>query len=159
MRSGTLNVPSIVGFGKAAELAAPRWRAKAKRLLALRDRLREGIQAQLTDTYVNGSMEHRLPGNLNISFAYVEGEAMMMAHQGRGGLVGLGLHLGLAGAVVRAARAGRRGRAGAHLDSLRPRPLQHRGRGRLRGRVGGGKVNKLRELSPALRDGAGGDRL
>jgi cysteine desulfurase len=78
MRSGTLNVPSIVGFGKAAELCSTEMVSEGKRLLALRERLREGIQSQVTDTFVNGSMEHRLPGNLNISFAYVEGEAMLM---------------------------------------------------------------------------------
>jgi cysteine desulfurase len=78
MRSGTLNVPGIVGFGKAAELAGAEMATEAQRLLALRERLRNGIQSQITDTYVNGSMEHRLPGNLNISFAYVEGEAMLM---------------------------------------------------------------------------------
>jgi cysteine desulfurase len=78
MRSGTLNVPSIVGFGKAAELCAVEMVSEGKRLFALRERLREGIQSQVTDTFVNGSMEHRLPGNLNISFAYVEGEAMLM---------------------------------------------------------------------------------
>ncbi|HXJ19756.1 MAG TPA: IscS subfamily cysteine desulfurase [Polyangia bacterium] len=78
MRSGTLNVPGIVGFGKAAELSAAEMGVESRRLLALRERLRSGIQSQVTDTYVNGSMEHRLPGNLNISFAYVEGEAMLM---------------------------------------------------------------------------------
>jgi cysteine desulfurase len=52
--------------------------SEGKRLLALRERLREGIQSQVTDTFVNGSMEHRLPGNLNISFAYVEGESLLM---------------------------------------------------------------------------------
>jgi cysteine desulfurase len=78
MRSGTLNVPGIVGFGKAAELCAAEMEREGKRLLGLRERLREGIQSQVGDTYVNGSMEHRLPGNLNISFAYVEGEAMLM---------------------------------------------------------------------------------
>jgi cysteine desulfurase len=78
MRSGTLNVPGIVGFGKAAELSRTEMASEAKRLFTLRERLREGIQSQVTDTYVNGSMEHRLPGNLNISFAYVEGEGMLM---------------------------------------------------------------------------------
>jgi cysteine desulfurase len=78
MRSGTLNVPSIVGFGKAAELSRTEMASEAKRLFALREQLREGIQSRVTDTYVNGSMEHRLPGNLNISFAYVEGEGMLM---------------------------------------------------------------------------------
>ncbi len=78
MRSGTLNVPGIVGFGKAAELCGAEMASEAQRLLGLRERLRNGIQSQVTDTYVNGSLEHRLPGNLNISFAYVEGEAMLM---------------------------------------------------------------------------------
>jgi cysteine desulfurase len=78
MRSGTLNVPGIVGFGKAAELAMAEMPAESTRLLALRERLRQGLQSQVSDTYINGSMEHRLPGNLNISFAYIEGEAMLM---------------------------------------------------------------------------------
>jgi len=78
MRSGTLNVPAIVGFGKAAELCQVEMATEAKRLFALRERLREEIQSQVTDTFVNGSLEHRLPGSLNISFAYVEGEAMLM---------------------------------------------------------------------------------
>jgi cysteine desulfurase len=79
MRSGTLNVPGIVGFGAAAELCRLEMPAESKRTLALRERLREGITERVSDTYLNGSLEHRLPGNLNISFAYVEGEAMLMA--------------------------------------------------------------------------------
>ena len=79
MRSGTLNVPGIVGFGKAAELSAAEMPEESKRLLALRERLRLGIEARVTDTVLNGSLEHRLPGSLNMSFAYVEGEALMMA--------------------------------------------------------------------------------
>ena len=79
MRSGTLNVPSIVGFGKAAEIMRLEGKAEGVKLLALRERLRTKLQSKLEETYVNGSMEHRLPGNLNISFAFVEGEAMMMA--------------------------------------------------------------------------------
>jgi len=79
MRSGTLPVPLIVGFGRAAEIARQEMPDESKRLLALRERLRRQIQDAISETYVNGSLEHRLPGNLNISFAYVEGEAMMMA--------------------------------------------------------------------------------
>jgi len=79
MRSGTLNVPGIVGFGAAAQIAAAEMPEESARLLGMRERLRKGIQARVSDTFVNGSMEHRLPGNLNISFAYVEGEAMLMA--------------------------------------------------------------------------------
>ena len=79
MRSGTLPVPLIVGFGKAAELAKQEMEDDAIRIRALRDRLYRGITNKLTETYVNGSMEHRLPGNLNISFAFVEGESLLMA--------------------------------------------------------------------------------
>jgi cysteine desulfurase len=79
MRSGTLNVPGIVGFAKAAELCRLEMAEESSRVLALRERLRKGIEARVTNTVVNGSLEHRLPGNLNISFAFVEGEAMMMA--------------------------------------------------------------------------------
>jgi cysteine desulfurase len=78
-RSGTLNVPGIVGFGKAAELARQEREAEAARVLALRERLREGILSGLDLVTLNGSPEHRVPGNLNLSFAYVEGEALMMA--------------------------------------------------------------------------------
>ncbi len=78
-RSGTLNVPGIVGFGKAAELALAERDVEAARVLALREKLRKGLAAQLDLLTVNGSLEHRLPGNLNVSFAYVEGEALMMA--------------------------------------------------------------------------------
>ncbi len=79
MRSGTLAVPLIVGFGKAAEIAKEEMAAEAIRLRALRDRLYRGISSKLPEVYVNGSMERRLPGNLNISFAFVEGESLMMA--------------------------------------------------------------------------------
>jgi cysteine desulfurase len=78
-RSGTLNVPGIVGFGKACELALAERDAEGARVLALRERLRKGILAGADRVFVNGSLEHRLPGNLNVSFAYVEGEALMMA--------------------------------------------------------------------------------
>ncbi len=78
MRSGTLNVPGIVGFGAAADIALREMPEENARVLALRERLRKGITARVSDTFVNGSMEHRLPGNLNISFAFIEGEAMLM---------------------------------------------------------------------------------
>ena len=79
MRSGTLNVPGIVGFGKAAEIMMNEGKAEGERLLALRERLRQKLMSSLEEVYVNGSLEHRLPGNLNVSFNFVEGEAMMMA--------------------------------------------------------------------------------
>jgi cysteine desulfurase len=78
MRSGTLNVPGIVGFGKAAELAKQEMATEGQRLRTLRDALNAKLHANLDEIYVNGSMEHRLPHNLNISFAYVEGESLLM---------------------------------------------------------------------------------
>jgi cysteine desulfurase len=78
-RSGTLNVPGIVGFGKAATLAREEMPTEAPRILALRERLRRAILAGLDRVTVNGSLERRLPGNLNVSFAHVEGEALMIA--------------------------------------------------------------------------------
>ena len=79
MRSGTLNVPGIVGFGKAADIMVKEGKEDSSKILALRERLRERLMGALEEVYINGSMEHRLPGNLNISFNFVEGEAMMMA--------------------------------------------------------------------------------
>ena len=79
MRSGTLNVPGIVGFGKAADIMLKEGKEEAQKLIALRDRLHKKLTAALEEVYLNGSVEHRLPGNLNVSFNFVEGEAMMMA--------------------------------------------------------------------------------
>jgi len=78
MRSGTLNVPGIVGLGAACEIAQQEMPEEAKRLRALRDRLKAGLEAKLDEVFINGSMEHRLPNNLNMSFAYVEGESLLM---------------------------------------------------------------------------------
>ncbi len=78
-RSGTLNVSGIVGMGKAAQLALSERDAEAVRVRALREKLRLGLLAELDLISLNGSLEHRLPGSLNVSFAYVEGEALMMA--------------------------------------------------------------------------------
>ncbi|MCG8557899.1 MAG: IscS subfamily cysteine desulfurase [Proteobacteria bacterium] len=80
MRSGTLNVPSIVGFGRAAQLVARERHDDAQRLLRLRQRLHQHLRDHLDEVYLNGAGDpHRLPGNLNVSFAFVEGEALMMA--------------------------------------------------------------------------------
>ena len=78
MRSGTLNITGIVGLGKACEIAQAEMEAETARLLTLREKLRTGIMNETPEVFVNGSLEHRLPGNLNISFAYVEGESMLM---------------------------------------------------------------------------------
>ncbi len=78
MRSGTLNVPGIVGFGKACEIAHKEMPEESERLRRLRDRLKDGLFAKLDEVFINGSLIHRLPHNLNISFAYVEGESLLM---------------------------------------------------------------------------------
>jgi cysteine desulfurase len=78
MRSGTLNVPGIVGLGKACEIAEQELGEESKRLTGLRDRLKDKLEAALDYVHVNGSMEHRVPGNLNMSFLYVEGESLLM---------------------------------------------------------------------------------
>ena len=78
MRSGTLNVPGIVGFGKACELAQQEMPQESARLRGLRDRLKDNLFRELDELYINGSMVHRLPHNLNCSFAFVEGESLLM---------------------------------------------------------------------------------
>ncbi len=78
MRSGTLNVPGIVGMGKAAEIAMNEMAGEAERQRKLRDRLQKRFEDALDYIHVNGSLEHRLPGNLNMSFVYVEGESLLM---------------------------------------------------------------------------------
>ena len=80
MRSGTLNVPGIVGFGKACELARAEWRQDAERILRYRRKLQDRLFTELDEVHLNGADDpHRVPGNLNVSFSFVEGEAMMMA--------------------------------------------------------------------------------
>ncbi len=78
MRSGTLNVPGIVGLGAACEICMLDMPEESKKLQALRDRLRDKILNNLDEVFINGSWEHRLPQSLNISFAYVEGESLLM---------------------------------------------------------------------------------
>jgi len=78
MRSGTLNVPGIVGLGEACAVALAEMPEESQRLRAMRDRLRARFESALDEVFINGSMEHRLPHNLNMSFAYVEGESLLM---------------------------------------------------------------------------------
>lgn len=80
-RSGTLNVPGIVGFGKACEILTKEWREEAARIKRLRDRLKDKLFAELDECHINGAWDdaRRLPNNLNVSFSYVEGEGLMMA--------------------------------------------------------------------------------
>jgi cysteine desulfurase len=79
MRSGTLNVPGIVGLGKACEIAQKEMVAEAEKLISLRERLKNAIVNGLEEVYINGHPTQRLPGNMNMSFAYVEGESLLMA--------------------------------------------------------------------------------
>jgi cysteine desulfurase len=78
MRSGTLNVPGIVGMGEACAICQREMPEESRRLSYLRDKLRNKFETELDEVFINGSMEHRLPHNLNISFAYVEGESLLM---------------------------------------------------------------------------------
>ncbi len=78
MRSGTLNVPGITGLGEACALCRKEMAEESARLAALRDRLKNRLTASLDEVYINGTMESRLPNNLNISFAFVEGESLLM---------------------------------------------------------------------------------
>lgn len=78
-RSGTHNVPGIVGFGKACEVTSRFMPAEGERLKGLRERLKDGIAGRIDGVYVNGHPERRLPGNLNLSFAGVEGEALLLS--------------------------------------------------------------------------------
>ena len=78
MRSGTLNVPGIVGLGAACEIAGNEMEAEAARERELRDYMRHKLESALDYTQVNGNMDHHLPGNLNMSFVYVEGESLLM---------------------------------------------------------------------------------
>jgi len=78
MRSGTLPTPLCVGLGEACAIAQKEMGAEAERLKMLRERFHAGINERLSEVYLNGDLEHRIPGNLNLSFAYVEGEGLMM---------------------------------------------------------------------------------
>ena len=78
MRSGTLNVPGIVGFGKAAKIAREELAKESAEMFRLREKLRTTLERELDEVYINGDLEKRLPGNLNMSFAYVEGESLLM---------------------------------------------------------------------------------
>jgi cysteine desulfurase len=81
-RSGTLPTPLCVGLGEAAEIAMKEMDAESKRLAKLQARMLKGLNDKLTDIHVNGDLEHRIPGNLNIGFAFVEGESLMMGIKG-----------------------------------------------------------------------------
>ena len=148
MRSGTLNVPGIVGLGKAAAIAQAEMATEGERLRPDARSAEQEAARELDELYINGSMEHRLPHNLNVSFAYVEGESLLM------GINDVAVSSGSActsaslepSYVLEGAGRGRRPRA--LVDPLRPRPLDDRGGGRLRrGQADDGR-RRLREMSP-----------
>ena len=134
MRSGTLPVPLIVGFGKAAEICARgAWTRRARGSAKLRDRLQDMILSSVDEAFLNGQPDRRLPDNLNISFAYVEGESVLM---GLNKETALSSGSACTSATLEPsyviAALGRERGAGALLDPLQPAPVQHRGRGGVR---------------------------
>ena len=133
MRSGTLPTHQIVGMGEAFRIARLEMATENERIRMLRDRLAKGL-ADIEEIYINGDLERRVPHNLNVSFNYVEGESLIMAVKDIAVSSGLGVHVGIAGAVVRASGTGPQRRARAQLDPLHDRPLHHRGRHRLHDR-------------------------
>ena len=163
LRSGTLNVPGIVGFGKAAEIAIAERDSEARRLRRLRARLDEGIRGRVGDVFLNGAplpaidaegrllpgtREWRLPGNLNLSFGGVEGEALDDEPQGPGCLFGLGVHVRLDRAVARSQGSRRLRRARPCVDPVRPGAILDRGRSGFRRHLG------RRRVAPPARGGA-----
>ena len=158
MRSGTLNVPGIVGLGKACEIAAAEMETEAAYLRGLRDKLKEKLESALDYIHVNGSMEHRLPGNLNMSFVYVEGESLLM------GINDVAVSSGSACTsatlepcyVLKALGLGRR--CGAQLDPFWAGPFQHPGGSGLCGRQGDRRGAEAARAFAAVRDGEGRHR-
>jgi len=110
MRSGTLNVPGIVGFGEACAICQREMADESARLARLRDKLKDKLLRELDEVYINGSMEHRLPQNLNMSFAYVEGESLLMV-----------LHPLRPGTLQHRRGSGLRGRQGGRSGQETPR--------------------------------------
>ena len=149
MRSGTLPTHQIVGMGEAFRIAQRR-DGDRERAHPHAARPPAGRACQdIEEVYVNGDLEHRVPHNLNVQLQLRRGRVADHGDQGHRGVVGLGLHVGVARAVLRAARAGPQRRARAQLDPLHHRPLHDRGGDRLRDRPrSSGRSRKLRELSP-----------
>ena len=153
MRSGTLNVPGIAGFGKAAEICRLEMATEGARIRAMRDRLSRKLHEALDELYINGSDGAQAAGEPEHQLRLRGGRVAPDGDQRRGGIVGLGLHLREPGAVLRPEGPRRGGRAGAFVDPLRPRPVQH-GRGsRLRGGEARERGQQAARDVAALRDG------
>jgi cysteine desulfurase len=148
LRSGTLNVPGIVGFGAAARICREELPAEAKRLAALRDRLYHGVVSQLREVHLNGHPTKRLPGNLNLSFAGVEGEAMMLSMPD--------LAVSSGSALLCAGGPGQAQGPDPYLHPLWPGALHHRGRDRVGHHPGGGRSHQAAQaVSPMGAAGKG----
>ena len=117
MRSGTLPTHQIVGMGEAFRIAKLEMATENERIRMLRDKLWKGL-SEIEEVYVNGDLEQRVPHNLNVELQLRRGREPDHGDQGHRGVVGLGVHVGVAGAVVRAARARPQRRARAQLDPL-----------------------------------------
>jgi len=149
MRSGTLNTPGIVGLGAAAEIAAAEMDSEGRRIAGLRDRLWNGLTEKLDEIYRNGDPEHCVPGTLNVSFAYVEGESLMMGFEN--------IAVSSGSACTSASLERRRG-AGPQFHPLQPRAVHH-----LRGNRADHQAGDRRRAAPAghepaVRDGEGRHR-
>ena len=129
LRSGTLNVPAIVGFARAVELCLAEMSTEPERLGRLRDRLYDGLLAAVPELLLNGPVlthpEWRLPGNLNVSFPGVEGQALLLQAKRFGGQFGQRLHVGASGAEPCAAKSGHWRGCGPGQHPLRPGAIQH----------------------------------
>ena len=158
MRSGTLNVPGIVGFGAACEIAGQEMQSEAARMRSLRDKLQAGTVRAARRGLSQRPSDRASARQSQRQLRLRRGRVAADGRQRRRGQFGLGLHLGDAGAVVRDSRARHQRRAGAQLDPFRPRPLQHRGRGRLRDRAGLARGQAAARDVAAVRDGEGRNR-
>ena len=127
MRSGTLNVPGIVGLGKACEIAGQEMEAEAKREKELRDYMKAKFEKALDYVHVNGNMDHHLPGNLNMSFVYVEGESLLMGINDIAVSSGSACTSATLEPILCIEGSGPGRRCGSQLDSLRSWPLQYEG--------------------------------
>ena len=165
LRSGTLNVPGIVGLGAAAALCGDDLAPEARRVGALRNRLLDGLRARLDGVTINGSLAARLPHNLNVSFDGLEGRVAARRPRRRGGLVGRGMHVGESGAVARPARHRRPRSSGPRVAALRARPDDDGDGGRLRHREGeqpraaAARALPRRRRALTARERSGSDRL
>ena len=126
MRSGTLNVPGIVGLGKACEICQKEMAEESVRMRALRDRLKAGLEAKLDEVFINGSLGASPAQQPQHELRLRRRRIAAHGHQRYRGFERFGLHFGNPRAQLRTQSFRRRRRPGPYLDSLRPRPLQYR---------------------------------